>query len=170
MILRHLPAVQPVAGRMEKISHPDGPTVYIDYAHTPDAIEKTVSSIMPFKKSRLIVLIGGGNYRDHLKRPIMAEKASVADHVIITTNNPGKEPISTILAEFEKGMLHENYTLIGDRREAVRAAVELADKDDIVLLTDKGHETSLLVGDARIPYSDKDTVLEQLLGIHSKSS
>lgn len=170
VILNHLPAVQPVAGRMEKITYPDGPTVYIDYAHTPDAIEKTINSIMPFKKSRLIVLIGGGNYRDPLKRPIMAEKASVADYVIISTNNPGKEPVSTILSNFEEGMLHENYTLIGDRREGVRLAVEHAGKDDIVLLTDKGHETSLLVGDDRIPYSDKDTVLEQLFRIHSQSS
>ncbi len=169
-ILQHLPDVQPVAGRMEKISHPDGPTVYIDYAHTPDAIEKAINSIMPFKKSRLIVLIGSGNYRDRLKRPIMAEKASAADFVIITTNNPGKEPVDTILSDFQKGMLHEQYTLIGDRREAVRLAVGQADKDDIVLLTDKGHETSLLIGDESISYSDKDTALEQLLATHSKSA
>ncbi|WP_203333647.1 glutamate ligase domain-containing protein [Planococcus beigongshangi] len=100
----------------------------------------------------------------------MAEKASAADHVIITTNNLGKESVSTILSGFEKGMQHDNYTLIGDLREAVRTAVAQAGKDDIVLLTDKGHETSQLVGDDRIPYSDKDTVLEQLFGIHSKSS
>lgn len=169
LILQYFPAVQPVTGRMEKITHPEGPTVYIDYAHTPDAIEQTITSILPFKKARLIVLIGGGNHRDYMKRPVMAEKASSADYVIITTNNPGKEPVSIILSDFEQGMLHENYTLIGDRRKAVRHALEYAGKDDIVLLTDKGHETTLLIGDKQIPYSDKEIVFEHLFKLPLKS-
>lgn len=161
-ILEHLPAVYPVEGRMEKIASPDRPTIYIDYAHTPDAVEKAINSVVPFKKGRLIVLIAGGNYRDQAKRPIMAGKASVADYVIITTNNPGKEPIDEILAAFEKGMLHSRYILIGDRAEAVRHAIKYATKEDIVLLTDKGHETTLLIEDQYLPYSEKEIVLEQL--------
>lgn len=168
-IIEHLPAIYPVEGRMEKVAFPNGPTVYIDYAHTPDAIEKAVTSVLPFKKSRLIVLIAGGNYRDPLKRPIMAEKASAADYVIITTNNPGKEPSGQILAAFENGMRHNRYILIEDRAEAVRHAIDSANKDDIVLLTDKGHETTLLVADQFLPYSEKEIVLEQLSLQHKTS-
>ncbi|CEG23420.1 UDP-N-acetylmuramoyl-L-alanyl-D-glutamate--L-lysine ligase [Planococcus massiliensis] len=161
-ILAHLPEVYPVEGRMEKLTSSDGPTVYIDYAHTPDAIKKAIDSLLPFKKGRLIILIAGGNYRDQLKRPIMAEKASVADYVIITTNNPGQEPSSEILKAYEKGMLHRRYTLIAERAEAVRHAIDMAEKDDLVLLTDKGHETTLLVGDRYLPYDEKEIVLAQL--------
>lgn len=161
-MVEHLPEIYPVEGRMEKLASSDGPTVYIDYAHTPDAIEKAIDSLLPFKKGRLIILIAGGNYRDQLKRPIMAEKASIADYVIITTNNPGQEPSREILQAYEKGMLHSRYTLIAERAEAVRHAIDIAEKEDIVLLTDKGHETTLLVGDRYLPYNEKEIVLEQL--------
>lgn len=92
----------------------------------------------------------------------MAEKASIADYVIITTNNPGQEPSREILQAYEKGMLHSRYTLIVERAEAVRHAIRIAEKEDIVLLTDKGHETTLLVGDRYLPYNKKEIVLEQL--------
>ncbi|TWT08045.1 UDP-N-acetylmuramoyl-L-alanyl-D-glutamate--2,6-diaminopimelate ligase [Planococcus sp. CPCC 101016] len=154
--------IQPAAGRMEKLSNSKGPAVYIDYSHTPDAIEKAINSLLPFKKKRLIVVIGSGNFRDRLKRPMMAEKASVADYVIITVNNPGKEPISGILKDFEKGMQHDRYVCIGDRAEAIRHAINLSTKDDIVLLTDKGHENTILIGSRYFPHSDKEIALEQV--------
>ncbi|WP_404338161.1 UDP-N-acetylmuramoyl-L-alanyl-D-glutamate--2,6-diaminopimelate ligase [Planococcus rifietoensis] len=154
--------IAPVAGRMEKLAYPEGPVVYIDYSHTPDAIEKAISSLLPFRKGRLIALIGSGNFRDRGKRPIMAEKASVADYVVITTNNPGKEPPASILHDFEKGMQHGRYICIEDRAEAVRHAIRQAEEGDIILLTDKGHEDTMLIGSRYYPYSDKEVVLEQL--------
>ncbi|MDQ0427204.1 UDP-N-acetylmuramoyl-L-alanyl-D-glutamate-L-lysine ligase [Planomicrobium stackebrandtii] len=162
VILQYMPGVRPASGRMEKLSHASGPAVYIDYAHTPDAIEKAVNSLLPFKKERLIVLIGSGNFRDRFKRPMMAEKASVADYVVITTNNPGEEAVATILRDFERGMRHDRYICIGDRAEAVRHAIRHAATNDIVLLTDKGHENTMLIGSSYFPHSDKEIALEQL--------
>ncbi|WP_154307965.1 UDP-N-acetylmuramoyl-L-alanyl-D-glutamate--2,6-diaminopimelate ligase [Metabacillus lacus] len=157
-----LPKVLPPAGRMERISGTDGPAVYVDYAHTPDAIGKAINSLLPFKKGKLIIMIGGGNYKDPSKRPLMAREASLADYVVITTNNPGLEPPKKILANFEQGMQHSSYILIENRAEAIRHAVISASKDDIVLLTDKGHETTLLIGTKKVPHSDKAIALEAL--------
>lgn len=161
-ILLNVSRVGQAAGRMEKISHSKGPAVYIDYSHTPDAIENAINSLLPFKKGKLIVLIGSGNFRDRFKRPIMAGKASVADYVVITTNNPGEESVPIILDDFEKGMQHDRYICIGDRAEAVRHAISCATQNDIVLLTDKGHENTMLIGRRSIPHSDKEIALEQL--------
>lgn len=157
-----LPYVYPVKGRMEKLEHPCGPDVYIDYAHTPDAIEKAVNCVMPFKKGRLIIVIGGGDFRDPPKRPIMASKASAADFVIITVNNPGHEPADTILSHFKHGMLHNQYIAIESREEAIRHAIHISKPEDLVLITDRGHQTTLLMGDIYIPYSDTETALDQL--------
>lgn len=161
-ILPYISHIPPVAGRMEKLVSTGGPVVYFDYSHTPDAIEKAISSLMPFKKGRLIAVIGGGNFRDRAKRPIMSKKASVADYVIITTNNPGKELSANILHDFEKGMQHDRYICIEDRAEAVRHAIRRAAEGDMILLTDKGHEDTMLIGSCYYPYSDKEVVLEQL--------
>ncbi|AIF42912.1 UDP-N-acetylmuramoyl-L-alanyl-D-glutamate--2,6-diaminopimelate ligase [Virgibacillus sp. SK37] len=161
-IIKKLSFVFPVKGRMEKLDYPAGPTVYIDYAHTPDAIEKAIHSVIPYKKGRLIVLIAGGSHRDTSKRPIMAAKASVADYVIITVNNPGTEIPSKIVSDFEKGMQHTNYITIPDRTEAVRHAIQIAESRDTILLTDKGHETTLLIDTEWIPYNDEKIAREQL--------
>lgn len=167
-ILQYVSGIGPAVGRMEKLSNSKWPAVYIDYAHTPDAIEKAINSLLPFKKKRLIVLIGSGNFRDPFKRPMMAEKASVADYVVITTNNPGEEAVTTILQDFERGMQHDRYICIGDRAEAVRHAIMHATKDDIVLLTDKGHENTMLIGSRYYPHSDKEIALE-LLNLHMEN-
>lgn len=161
-ILDKVPLLYPQKGRMEKLNYPEGPEVYIDYAHTPDAIEKVIESVVSFKKNRLIVLIAGGANKDVAKRPLMAEKASLADYVVITTNNPGHEPPEHILSDFEKGMAHDHYVAIGDREEAVKHAINISNPDDIVILTDKGHETTMLVGDKNLPHSDKKIALHQM--------
>lgn len=168
-IIEKLPFVFPVKGRMEKLDYPDGPTVYIDYAHTPDAIEKAIHSLAPFSKARLIALIAGGNHREVSKRPIIAAKASVADYVIITTNNPGTEPLDKIVSDLEKGMQHTNYITIPDRAEAIRHAILITEPEDILILMDKGHETTILIGNERIPYSDEKIALEQLELLYKKS-
>ena len=103
-------------------------TMYVDYAHSPDAIEKAIGAVLPYKKedSKLIFLIGTGGNRDRIKRPIMAEKASVADYVILTTDDPRDEPYESILSELAEGMKHNAYACIGDHTEAIRHAVSIA--------------------------------------------
>ncbi len=168
-ITEKLPFVFPIKERMEKLDYSAGPSVYIDYAHTPDAIEKAIHSLTLFNKGRLTALIAGGNHREVLRRSMMATKASVADYVIITTNNPGTETPEKIVADFEKGMQHTNYITILDRAEAVRHAIQITKPEDIVILMDKGHETTLLVGNEWIPYSDEKIALEQLELLYEKN-
>ena len=112
---------------MEKVRTELPLTIYIDYAHSPDAIEKAIEAVLPYKTNKLIFVIGTGGNRDRKKRPIMAEKASVADYVILTTDDPRDEPYESILGELEAGMKHENYACIGDRAEAVRHAIAVAE-------------------------------------------
>ncbi|MDN4523924.1 UDP-N-acetylmuramoyl-L-alanyl-D-glutamate--2,6-diaminopimelate ligase [Fictibacillus fluitans] len=159
---RVVPFAKRIRGRMEKVSSAPSSETYIDYAHTPDAIEKAMDSLLHLKKGRLIIVIGGGDFRDHTKRPMMAEKASKADYVIITTNNPGYEPVDKILSDFQEGMLHNRYRMIGDRKEAIHHALEYAGPDDLVLVTDKGHQTTQLVGGTKTPHSDKQIVMEYM--------
>lgn len=169
VLTKALPLIQPVNGRMEKLRNTIGPAIYIDYAHTPDAVEKAIQSVLPFAQGRIIVLIAGGNYREITKRPEIAEQASKADFVVITTNNPGTEAPEKILADLEKGMLHDRYIKIANRKEAVQYAIDIAEPEDIVLLTDKGHETTLLVGNERVPHSDKEIAMDRLKTLYTSS-
>lgn len=153
-ILSELEKIPPVKGRMEKVVSDLPISIFIDYAHTPDAIEKAISSVLPFKENRLIFLVGTGGNRDKTKRPIMAEKASVADYVILTTDDPRDEPYESILADLEKGMLHNNYACIGDREEAVKHAIAIAEPGDIIIFAGKGHEDYQIIGRTKFPHSD----------------
>ncbi|HEX5564416.1 MAG TPA: UDP-N-acetylmuramoyl-L-alanyl-D-glutamate--2,6-diaminopimelate ligase [Sporosarcina sp.] len=160
-IVRLLGEIAPIKGRMERVETDLPLTIFIDYAHTPDAIEKAISSVLPYKENKLIFLIGTGGNRDRKKRPIMAEKASAADYVILTTDDPRHEPYESILAELEEGMLHKRYACIGDREAAVRHAIEVAEPGDIILFAGKGHEDFQIIGSTKYPHSDADIALEE---------
>lgn len=159
-LLANIPSVK---GRMEIVPTEWPLTMYVDYAHSPDAIEKAIDAVLPYKKkgSKLIFLIGTGGNRDRVKRPIMAQKASVADYVIFTTDDPRDEPYESILSEMAAGMLHEAYACIGDRAEAVRHAVAIAEKDDIIIFAGKGHEDFQIIGNEKFPHSDSAIALEE---------
>ena len=148
---------------MEKVETDLPLTIYVDYAHSPDAIEKAIQAVLPYKdaESKLIFVIGTGGNRDRIKRPIMAEKASIADYVILTTDDPRDEPYETILSELEAGMQHDRYACIGDREEAVRHAVSVAGEGDIIIFAGKGHEDFQIVGREKLPHSDADIALEE---------
>ncbi|MBD7983341.1 UDP-N-acetylmuramoyl-L-alanyl-D-glutamate--2,6-diaminopimelate ligase [Sporosarcina sp. Sa2YVA2] len=157
-------AIIPAAkGRMEKVETDLPLTIYVDYAHSPDAIEKAIDAVLPYKEegSKLIFVIGTGGNRDRIKRPIMAKKASIADYVILTTDDPRDEAYETILAELEVGMEHDRYACIGDREAAVRHAVEVADKHDIIIFAGKGHEDFQIIGKEKLPHSDAQIALEE---------
>jgi UDP-N-acetylmuramoyl-L-alanyl-D-glutamate-L-lysine ligase len=161
-IIEQIENLPPVKGRMEKV-HTELPIqIFIDYAHTPDAIEKAINAALPYKKegSKLIFLVGTGGNRDKSKRPAMAEKASVADYVILTTDDPRYEAYDSITGDLAKGMLHDQYALIGDRAEAVRHAVEIAEPGDIIIFAGKGHEDYQIIEDKKYPHSDAQIAIE----------
>ncbi|EMR05236.1 UDP-N-acetylmuramoyl-L-alanyl-D-glutamate--L-lysine ligase [Bhargavaea cecembensis DSE10] len=160
-IIAGLGALPAVKGRMERVETDLPLTIYIDYAHTPDAIEKAIASVLPYKKNKLIFLVGTGGNRDRSKRPIMAEKASVADYVILTTDDPRHEDYESITSELAAGMTHENYACIGDREQAVRHAVEVAGEGDILLFAGKGHEDFQIIGNTKYPHSDAEIALDE---------
>lgn len=155
-VIAALEAISPVEGRMQKAEIDAPVSVFIDYAHTPDAIEKAIAAVEDFKTGRLIFLVGTGGNRDKTKRPIMAEKASVADYVVLTTDDPRYEPYDSILNDLAAGMQHDHYACIGDREQAVRHAVQQAEAGDIIILAGKGHEDYQIIENTKYPHSDKE--------------
>lgn len=159
-IVSYLKEIEPITGRMEKVETNLPLTMYVDYAHTADAIEKAIHAVLPYKKNKIIFLIGTGGNRDRVKRPLMAEEASKADYVVLTTDDPRDEPYETILSELEAGMKHENYACIGDRVEAVQHAIEVSEVGDIIIFAGKGHEDFQIIGRKKYPHSDANIALE----------
>lgn len=153
--------IPPTNGRMEKVNHPAPLSMYIDYAHTPDAIEKAIQSVLPFKENRLVFLVGTGGDRDDSIRPHMAEKASVADYVVLTINDQRFEDTDKILSSLKKGMKHENYVAIADRKEAIRHAVKVSEPGDILILAGKGQEDYQIIEDKKQPHNDLETLLRE---------
>lgn len=160
-LVENLKEVSPINGRMEKVDIDAPVSCYIDYAHTPDAIEKSIRTVLPFKENRLIFLIGTGGDRDQSKRPLMAEKASAADYVILTINDPRYEDSNQILKDMEKGMTHDQYVCIADRNEAIAYAIEVSEPGDIIIFAGKGQEDYQIIGNKKVPHSDLAMVIQQ---------
>lgn len=153
-VLEMLGRVQPVRGRLERavISRAGAP-VYVDYAHTPDGLRAAIEALRPHTKGRLIALFGAGGDRDAGKRPQMGKVAAeLADHVIVTDDNPRSEEPSAIRAAVMAGA--PDAQEIGGRRAAIAAAIAMAGADDIVLLAGKGHEQGQIIGDRVLPFDD----------------
>jgi UDP-N-acetylmuramoyl-L-alanyl-D-glutamate--2,6-diaminopimelate ligase len=149
-----------VRGRLERaVITRAGAPVYVDYAHTPDAIEAAVAALRPHTTARLILVFGAGGDRDKGKRPEMgAAAARLADHVIVTDDNPRTEDAATIRREVLAGA--PGAIEIGGRREAIAAAIQMAGADDIVLIAGKGHEQGQIVGDLVLPFDDVSVARE----------
>lgn len=159
-----------VPGRLEPVESGGGYLIFIDYAHTDDGLKKVLEALAAIKKRRLIVLFGCGGQRDRAKRPRMGRVASLlADYVIISSDNPRNENPKLIAEEAVGGIKKgfEDYEIILDRREAIARALSLAKDQDIVLIAGKGHEKYQVVGDEKIPFSDK-AVVEGLTCISKK--
>jgi UDP-N-acetylmuramoyl-L-alanyl-D-glutamate--2,6-diaminopimelate ligase len=159
-IFARLARVQPVRGRLERaaISRAGAP-IYVDYAHTPDGLEAAIQALRPHTAGRLIVLFGAGGDRDRGKRPLMGEVAArLADHVIVTDDNPRSEDPAFIRREVMAGA--PDAIEIGGRREAIAAAIGEAGANDIVLLAGKGHEQGQIVGDRVLPFDDVQVARE----------
>ena len=149
-----LARLQPVRGRLERAAiAASGAPIYVDYAHTPDAIEAAAAALRPHVAGRLILVFGAGGDRDPGKREPMGEvAAAVADVVIVTDDNPRSENPAAIRAQVLAGA--PNAREIGDRRSAIAAAVAEAQPGDIVLIAGKGHEQGQIVGDLVLPFDD----------------
>ena len=158
--LGDLARIQPVRGRLERaaISRAGAP-VYVDYAHTPDAIEAAVAALRPHARGRIILVFGAGGDRDKGKRPEMGKAAvASADYVIVTDDNPRTEDASAIRADIMEGA--PGATEIAGRRDAIAAAIAEAGADDIVLIAGKGHEQGQIVGDLVLPFDDVQVARE----------
>jgi UDP-N-acetylmuramoyl-L-alanyl-D-glutamate--2,6-diaminopimelate ligase len=161
-----------VPGRVERVAAGEGPqpTVLIDYAHTPDAVDKLLRTLRPLTPGRLVTVFGCGGDRDRAKRPLMAEAvARWSDLAVATSDNPRSEDPRAILADVERGLdkleraepealgaAVRAYSVVIDRRSAIALAIGLARPQDTVVLAGKGHEDYQIVGRERLPFSDRD--------------
>ncbi|MBX6326894.1 MAG: UDP-N-acetylmuramoyl-L-alanyl-D-glutamate--2,6-diaminopimelate ligase, partial [Chthoniobacterales bacterium] len=142
-----------VPGRLELVPAKRQFQVFVDYAHTPDALANVIRTLRELEPRRLIVVFGCGGDRDRQKRPLMAEIVDRhADYAIITSDNPRKEDPEAIIADIEKGFRSTHYEKITDRAQAISRAVALAQPRDIVLIAGKGHETYQEFADYTIPF------------------
>ena len=144
-----------VPGRIEKIENNLGINVIVDYAHTPDGLYSIISTVLEFTKGRVITVFGCGGDRDKTKRPMMGEISSkYSDITIITSDNPRSENPYDILKDIEKGTQHGEVMLIEDREEAIKTAINLANKTDSVIIAGKGHENYQIFKDITIDFDD----------------
>ena len=164
-IAKRLTTVPQVAGRLEIIS--TNPTVLRDYAHTPDALERSLKTARGFTRGKLIVVFGCGGDRDKGKRPLMGEIAERdADCAIVTSDNPRTEDPDAIIDDIEAGMRSSQHERVTDRLSAIRRAIDLAGEDDIVLLAGKGHETYQIRGSTSYPFDEKE-IVKEITGSHT---
>lgn len=161
-MLTKLPEIQPVPGRMENVSSENQPTVLVDYAHTPDALQSAIQAVKPQVKGKLIVVFGCGGDRDTSKRPMMGKIVeSLADVGIITDDNPRTENADKIREEI--AVAAPSALNCGNREEAIRKAIEMAGEGDVVLLAGKGHENGQIVGKETFDFDDRK-VAKEILG------
>ena len=169
---RALATAAGVRGRMEVVPTPDRPyTVLIDYAHTPDGLENVLISAKDFCRGRVIAVFGCGGDRDAKKRPIMGKiGVERADFVILTSDNPRSEDPYAILSDIQKGIPNgkTNYEVIENRRAAVRHALDIAEKDDIIVLAGKGHETYQEILGVKRHLDEREIVAEYLAETEEK--
>jgi UDP-N-acetylmuramoyl-L-alanyl-D-glutamate--2,6-diaminopimelate ligase len=155
--------LKPVAGRLERILTDKGYNIYIDYAHTEEALNLAIRTLKDVTKGKVIVVFGCGGNRDCLKRPKMGKIATeLSDYVIITSDNPRHESPKSIIEDIRKGIKKNNFESIIDRTNAIKKALLLAKPSDAVLVAGKGHEDYQIIGDKKIPFSDKEIVLKEL--------
>jgi UDP-N-acetylmuramoyl-L-alanyl-D-glutamate--2,6-diaminopimelate ligase len=197
-IRRGIERVQSVPGRLEKVRNDLGIAILVDYAHTPDALEKVLGAVRPLAQRRVLTVFGCGGDRDRGKRPLMGEIAArLSDLVFLTSDNPRSEDPALILGEIEAGVRQvglqkfrasayglkeeereafdpapesgRGYCVEADRREAIRLALRQARPGDVVLIAGKGHEDYQILGARKIAFDDRRVAREELTAITTGS-
>ncbi len=174
-----------VPGRLEPVTSSKGFNVFVDYAHTDDALRRVLQNLMELKKKKIITVFGCGGNRDRGKRPLMGNAAvTYSDVTIVTSDNPRSEDPMSIIVEIEAGIdkgkykkvessqLKTNggsnlYTVIPERRKAIEAAINAAGREDIILIAGKGHEDYQILGAEKMPFDDR-VVAKQILESRSR--
>lgn len=152
-------------GRMELIVYKTN-GIFVDYAHTPDAVENVLNSALEFKKGRIITIIGCGGDRDKSKRPIMGKTACTkSDLTIITSDNPRTEDPQAIINDILTGVSGQNYVVVADRKEAIAYGMNELKDNDILLILGKGHEDYQILGTKKVHFSDQEEV-EKYIASH----
>lgn len=154
-----------VKGRIEVVPTDTDYTVIIDYAHSPDGLENIISSLREIAKKRIVTVFGCGGDRDRTKRPIMGKiAAELSDFCVVTSDNPRSENPSKIIEDILEGVkgVSTPYVVVENRREAIKWALEHAEKDDIILLAGKGHETYQILPTGTIHFDEREVVADIL--------
>jgi UDP-N-acetylmuramoyl-L-alanyl-D-glutamate--2,6-diaminopimelate ligase len=164
-VLDALSHLEPVPGRLElAASTAAGAAVYVDYAHTPDGLRAALEALRPHTQKKLLVVFGCGGDRDRGKRPLMAQVAGqLADHVIITDDNPRTEDAAAIRSDVQAG--YPAADTVGDRRAAIAQALHQAASGDVILIAGKGHEEGQIIGTNIIPFNDVQVVRALVQGM-----
>jgi UDP-N-acetylmuramoyl-L-alanyl-D-glutamate--2,6-diaminopimelate ligase len=184
VIARGIAGLNKVPGRLEKIDNARGVTVLVDYAHSPDALEKTLQVVRQLTDNKLIAVFGCGGDRDRGKRPLMGEIAArLSDFAVLTSDNPRTEAPGAILDDVEAGVRKVGMTKLAasnavadktgtgkqrgyyvetDRRAAIRLALSLASAGDVVLIAGKGHEDYQILGTTKIHFDDREVAREEI--------
>lgn len=167
-IVKYIGDLTPVSGRMEPVAEYNGAKIFIDYAHTPDGLNKSLSFIAAQTYGETFLVFGAGGNRDKQKRPIMGKIAGdIADHVFITSDNPRDESPEDIIRDIEVGIkdLSTDYVKIPDRYSAISYAIERLSKGDSLLIAGKGAEEYQEVKGKKLQFSDKSAVLEIIVNL-----
>ncbi|MDD5130101.1 MAG: UDP-N-acetylmuramoyl-L-alanyl-D-glutamate--2,6-diaminopimelate ligase [Candidatus Omnitrophica bacterium] len=152
-----------VPGRLERVNVPQGLDIFIDYAHTPDALFNVISCLRPLVKGKIVVVFGCGGERDKLKRPQMGRVVSeLADYAVITSDNPRSEPPGQIIQDIQRGIKKNNYSVVCERRRAIRKGLSLIKQGDCLLIAGKGHENYQVLKNKKLEFSDRKVVKECL--------
>ncbi len=152
-----------IPGRLQRISCQKDFSVFVDYAHTEDALTNVIKALRQIAGKRIIVVFGCGGERDKTKRPKMGYAASeLADYVIITSDNPRSEDPEKIIEDIKKGIRKNNYCIIPERKDAIRKSLVMALEGDIVLIAGKGHENCQILKNQTIHFDDREVIEECL--------
>ncbi len=155
-----------VPGRLERIDFKGLFSVYVDYAHTEDALDNVIRALKQLTRGRVIVVFGCGGQRDKIKRPKMGHVVTeLADYAVITNDNPRSDDPLEIIEDIKKGIKRQNYCVIMDRKDAIKKSLSMAGQGDIVLIAGKGHENYQILKDRALEFDDREVVRECLQSI-----
>jgi UDP-N-acetylmuramoyl-L-alanyl-D-glutamate--2,6-diaminopimelate ligase len=182
IVAQGVAALKGVPGRLERFGPPAGPSVFVDYAHTPAAVSQALAALHKLNFQRIITVFGCGGDRDKNKRPLMGQAAGDGSHLaVVTSDNPRTEEPDAIISQIEPGLAaagahrlteaaaqrgEPGYVILSDRREAIRLAVQLAEPHDAVLVAGKGHENYQIWGKERRHFDDREEVQQALNDFH----